>query len=83
MPIPASTLKLPVSAVIFRTDGVQVATVDRGGRVRIVPVTLGRDFGSFVEVVSGLDGDEQVIVNPPDSLASGQVVRIAKTDQPG
>jgi len=83
LPSPASTLKVPVSAVIFKSEGVQVATVDRGGRVQIVPVTLGRDFGSFVEVVSGLNGDEQVIVNPPDSLASGQTVRLAKPDQPG
>jgi RND family efflux transporter MFP subunit len=82
MPTPASTLKVPVSGIIFKTDGVQVATVNGDGRVQIVPVTLGRDFGSVIEVVSGLNGDEQVIVNPLDSLTTGQRVRLAKTDQP-
>jgi RND family efflux transporter MFP subunit len=76
----APTFKLPVAAVIFKTDGVQVATVDPGGRVRIVPIVLGRDFGNTVEVVTGLTGAESVIVNPPDSLRAGQTVRIAPTE---
>jgi len=43
----------------------------------LVPIVLGRDFGTEVEVVSGLDGSESVITNPPDSLVSGGEVRIA------
>ena len=82
LPTPAATLKVPVSAVIFKGDGVQVAAVDSLGRVRIIPIVLGRDYGSAVEVVSGLNGDEQVIVNPPDSLTTGQTVRFVKADQP-
>jgi multidrug efflux pump subunit AcrA (membrane-fusion protein) len=46
-------------------------------RITLAPVTLGRDFGSNVEIVSGLKGDESVVVNPPDSLTSGQIVRVA------
>jgi hypothetical protein len=42
-----------------------------------VPVTIGRDFGTTIEVVSGLKGDESVVVNPPDSLADGQSVAVA------
>jgi RND family efflux transporter MFP subunit len=80
LPTPASTMKLPVSAIIFRNSGVQVATVGGDGRVAIVPVTLGRDYGDAVEVVAGLNGQEQVILNPPDSLNAGATVRIAKAE---
>jgi RND family efflux transporter MFP subunit len=72
----ASTFTLQVSALIFGAEGLRIAMV-KDGRVALVPVTLGRDYGNTVEVVSGLSGDEQVIVNPPDSLESGQVVRVA------
>jgi len=80
LPSPATTLKVPVGAIIFKSDGVQVAIVDAGNHVKIQPVTLGRDFGNAVEVVSGLDGDEQLITNPPDSLTAGQMVRVAKAE---
>jgi RND family efflux transporter MFP subunit len=72
-----STFKLPVNALIFRTEGLQVATVIGGTRVALTPVTLGRDFGTSVEVITGLAGNEQVIVNPPDSIQTGQTIRIA------
>ncbi len=76
LPTRASTFRLPVNALIFRAEGVRVAVVnDR--RVALAPVTLGRDFGSTVEILAGLTGDESVIVNPPDSLTSGQIVRVA------
>ena len=73
----ASTFKLPVNTLIFRTEGLQVATVIEGTRVALTPVTLGRDFGTSVEVITGLAGNEQVIVNPPDSIQTGQTVRVA------
>jgi RND family efflux transporter MFP subunit len=76
LPTSASTLKLPVNAVMFRTEGVRVAVVEPDGRVALRPVTLGRDFGSSVEVVSGITGDEQIVANPPDSIEDGQTVRI-------
>jgi multidrug efflux pump subunit AcrA (membrane-fusion protein) len=68
-------LKVPVSALIFRTEGLQVAIV-ANDRIRMVPVTAGRDFGSDVEISSGLSGDERVVVNPPDSLVDGVAVRV-------
>jgi RND family efflux transporter MFP subunit len=73
----ASTFTLPVSAIVFNADGLRIAKV-KDGRVTLVPVSLGRDYGNTVEVVSGLSGDEHVIVNPPDSLESGNEVRIAE-----
>jgi RND family efflux transporter MFP subunit len=76
LPARGTTFRLPVNTLIFRAEGVRVALVsDR--RITLAPVTLGRDFGSNVEIVSGLKGDEAVVVNPPDSLTSGQIVRVA------
>jgi len=74
----SSTYLLPVNTLIFRSAGLQVATVLNGNHAVLVPVTLGRDFGTEVEVVAGLTGEETVIVNPPDSLVSNATVRIAQ-----
>jgi RND family efflux transporter MFP subunit len=76
LPTSATTFRLPVNTLIFRSEGLRIATV-KDGVVSLVPVTLGRDFGSSVEVVSGLTGAETVVVNPPDSLAEGQRVNVA------
>ena len=76
LPGATTTFKLPVSAVLFRTDDLQVATIGPGNRVSIKTVTLGRDFGDSVEIVSGLTAQDKVIVNPPDSIATGQTVRV-------
>jgi RND family efflux transporter MFP subunit len=76
MPTSVTTFRLPVNTLIFRSEGLRVATI-KDGVVSLIPVTLGRDFGSTVEVVAGLAGDESIVVNPPDSLAAGQRVSIA------
>ena len=78
VPAGSSTYLLPVNTLIFRSAGLQVATVLDGNHALLVPVTLGRDFGTEVEVVAGLNGEETVIVNPPDSLVSNATVRIAQ-----
>lgn len=67
---------LPVTALIFRSQGLQVAVVENGDTARLVNVTLGRDYGNQVEVVSGLPESAAVITNPPDSLISGEKVRV-------
>ena len=77
LPTPTSTLKLPVNALIFKTDGLQVATVTATAS-RSLPSRVGRDFGNEVEIVSGLTGNERIVVNPPDSLADGATVRVAR-----
>jgi RND family efflux transporter MFP subunit len=76
LPSGATTVVIPVTSLIFRSEGLRVGVV-RNGRATLVPITLGRDFGTEVEVVSGLDGSEKVITNPPDSLVDGQEVRSA------
>jgi len=82
LPPGASSFRLPVNTLIFRAEGTQVATV-QGGHVVMQTVTLGRDFGTSVEVVSGLTGSEQVVINPPDALIAGQAVRVAAPGDSG
>jgi RND family efflux transporter MFP subunit len=78
LPGAQSTYKLPVNAIIFRTEGVRVAVVGEDGKVTLQPVTIGRDYGDSLEVVSGLSGRERIIVNAPDSIEAGQAVRVAE-----
>ena len=74
LPSGGQTVTVPVSALLFRAEGLRVGVV-RGGRAELVPVTLGRDFGNSLEVISGLHADDLIIVNPADSLTSGTPVR--------
>ena len=82
VPTQASTLLLPVNTLIFRSEGLRVGIV-KDGKVVLSAVSPGHDFGSQVEIVSGLKLDDQVIVDPPDSLVSGQEVQIAQATLPG
>jgi hypothetical protein len=77
LPATVSRLVLPVNTLLFRSEGLQVAVV-RDGKAELLPIVLGRDFGTEAEVISGLTGDERVIVNPPDSLVSGEAARITQ-----
>jgi RND family efflux transporter MFP subunit len=70
-------LDLPVSTLLFRPDGVTVAVVDGNGDVVLKTVHIGRDFGTHVEITTGLAATDRVIDNPGDSLSTGQVVQIA------
>jgi RND family efflux transporter MFP subunit len=82
VPTQASTYLLPVNALIFRSEGLQVGIV-KDGKVALTTVTPGHDFGNKIEVVSGLKANDQVIINPPDSIVSGQVVQIVQATLPG
>jgi len=77
LPTATSSLIVPVNCLLFRSEGLRVATVS-DDKVTLRPVTLGHDFGTEVEVLSGLNPDEPIVVNPPDSLVSGQQVRLAQ-----
>lgn len=72
----APALELPVSALLFRPDGVTVATVAANGRTALKRVQIGRDFGTRVEIVSGLAAGDRVIDNPGDAITAGEVVKI-------
>jgi RND family efflux transporter MFP subunit len=72
---------VPVNTLLFRNEqGVQAGLVDSNDTVRLASVTLGRDFGTSVEIVHGLSETDNVIINPSDSLESGVKVRIAKPE---
>jgi RND family efflux transporter MFP subunit len=79
LPSPVNTFTLPVNATIFKSAGLQVAVVKNGKTISLVPVTPGRDFGTEIEIVAGLKGDDWVVLNPSDSLSEGAVVRVAET----
>jgi RND family efflux transporter MFP subunit len=78
----ASTLLLPVNTLLFRSEGLRAGVV-KDGKVALAAVTPGRDFGNQIEIVSGLKPEDQVIINPPDSLVSGQQVQIVQATLPG
>jgi len=80
IPEGSRSLLLPVSALIFRSEGLRVGVV-RGNKAELVPVVLGKDYGNEVEVLSGLNEDDQVISNPPDSLASGATVQVVNSSE--
>jgi RND family efflux transporter MFP subunit len=82
VPTQASTFLLPVNALLFRSEGLRVGIV-KDGKVTLTAVTPGHDFGNQIEVVAGLKADDQVIVNPPDSIVSGQQVQIVQATLPG
>ena len=72
------SLILPVSTLIFRSEGLRVGVV-RDGKAQLVPIIMGKDYGNEVEVVSGLNENDAVISNPPDSLSSGAAVQVVNS----
>lgn len=71
------TLILPVATLIFRSEGLRVATVVNG-KAKLVPITIGQDDGRVVQVIQGLNANDEVIQNPPDSITDGEVVHIVQ-----
>jgi RND family efflux transporter MFP subunit len=71
----SNTFTIPSNTLLFRAEGLQVAVV-RNDRVELMPVTIGQDYGSTVEITSGLKSSDEVVLDPSDSLASGMQVRV-------
>jgi RND family efflux transporter MFP subunit len=83
VPEHAASLMIPSNTLLFRSEGLRVGVV-RNGRVQLVPVKISRDAGATVEIASGLTSNDAVILDPSDSLASGQEVQIANhANEPG
>jgi multidrug efflux pump subunit AcrA (membrane-fusion protein) len=80
---PVRTLVLPSNTLIFQEAGLQVGVVDPNNRVQLRNITVGRDFGTAVEVLSGLTTTEAVIANPSDSLNTGDPVQVESTQPNG
>jgi RND family efflux transporter MFP subunit len=81
LPSAKPALVLPVNTLLFRPEGVQVAVVGEDQRVALKTVAIGRDFGTEIEVVSGLEASDAVILNPSDSLSAGAQVRVVRVPQ--
>jgi RND family efflux transporter MFP subunit len=77
LPAARGTLRIPVNTVLFRAAGLQVAVVE-GEHVHLKHITQGRDFGTEIEVLAGLEPGDVLVLNPPDSIVEGSQVRIAK-----
>jgi RND family efflux transporter MFP subunit len=82
VPTQGSTYLIPVNTLLFRTEGLRVGIV-RDGKVVLTTVTPGHDFGNEIEIVAGLKSDDQIIVNPPDSIVQGQQVQVVQASLPG
>ena len=78
LPLPAGieSWRVPASSLLYRGDGLHLATVDASNHVHLKTVTVGRDFGSEIEILSGVTDSDRVILNPPDSLLAGAAVKV-------
>jgi RND family efflux transporter MFP subunit len=75
------TMTIPVSALLFRREGLRVAVARSDNTAQLEPVTLGRDFGDFAEITTGLTGQERIISNPPDSIVDGERLNVMTAKQ--
>jgi len=76
VPVQITHLSIPVNAVLFRPEGPRVAVVGSDHKVHLKAISIGRDYGTKVEILGGLDPSDQIVVNPADSLEDGQQVNI-------
>jgi RND family efflux transporter MFP subunit len=81
--ISGQKVTLPVNTMLFRQEGPRVAVVGSDNKVQLRPITIGRDYGSTLEILGGVDVGDQVVINPADSLEEGQRVNIAPPNQGG
>jgi RND family efflux transporter MFP subunit len=77
LPSAAGAVTVPANTLLFRSEGLRVAVV-RDGQVKLVPITIGHDYGSSLEVLSGLTAEDSVILDPSDSITDGSPVKIAE-----
>ena len=82
LPSNPDVVRIPTSALLFREQGLQVATLGPRDKIELKSVKLGRNLGEDVEVVSGLSASDRVVDSPPDSLASGDLVHVASDQTP-
>src|SRR5271154_3785006 len=74
-------ITIPVNAMLFRAQGAQVAVVGEDSKVHLQPIIIGRDFGSTLEILGGIDVNDRMVINPSDSLEEGQKVHVANPSQ--
>jgi membrane fusion protein, multidrug efflux system len=81
--INAEKVTVPVNAMLFRREGAQLAVVGADNKVQLRSITIGRDYGTTLEVLGGVSFTDRIIINPADSLEDGQTVNVAPDNQPG
>jgi len=79
---PTAAVSVPVNAMLFRAEGARVAVVGPGGRLALRAVTIGRDYGTTLEILGGLGPSDEIVVNPSDSLEDGQQVQVMRSSGP-
>jgi len=74
-------VQVPVNALLFRAEGLRAIVVDANHKVRLQPLTIGRDYGNALEVLQGLSASDWIVLNPADSLEEGQQVNVKEVPQ--
>lgn len=77
--VSGSRLQVPVNALLFRSEGLRAVVVDANHKIHLRQITVGRDYGTSLEVLQGLDPKDWIVLNPEDSLEEGQEVRVKET----
>ncbi|HKD73597.1 MAG TPA: efflux RND transporter periplasmic adaptor subunit [Candidatus Acidoferrum sp.] len=75
-------VQVPVNALLFRAEGLRAVLIDSNHRAHLQPIVIGRDYGNTLEVLSGLNADDWIVLNPPDSLEDGQEVHVKQVSNP-
>jgi RND family efflux transporter MFP subunit len=75
--IDAGKVTIPVNAMLFRQEGPRAVVVDSDGKVHLRPITIGKDYGTTLEILDGVSVEDRVIINPADSIEEGQQVNVA------
>jgi RND family efflux transporter MFP subunit len=79
---PGERVVVPVNSLLFRSEGLRAVVVGSDDRAHLQPLVIGRDYGNTLEVLSGLKPDQWIVLNPPDSLEDGQVVKVKQVANP-
>jgi len=80
--VTAQRLQVPVNALLFRSEGLRAVVIDANHHTRLQSLTVGRDYGTSLEVLNGLKPDDWIVLNPPDSLEDGQQVHVKEVNNP-
>jgi RND family efflux transporter MFP subunit len=76
VPVQTVRMSVPVNALLFRAEGPRIGVVGPDNKIHLKAITIGRDFGTSIEILNGLDPNDKMVVNPADSLQEGQAVNI-------
>ena len=81
--INAEKVTVPVNAMLFRQEGARLAVLGPDNKVQLRPITIGRDYGTTLEILGGVSLEDRIIINPSDSLEDGQTVNVAADNEAG